>query len=301
MICQKCHSPYNEGDKFCQVCGATLEGNNEPKNETVEQTVQAQEPAVPQVQNNYQPPVNNGMNNNMNNNLNNMNGNMNMVNTQPMSNIPQEPKKNNTIVFILIGVIAILLAVVIFLVINNGSKDEKDPDNKVEIKEEKEEDKPTQEVVSSKYSKTEVNGYTFYLPEGYNAGFYESVVFYDDNMYVQGYVSNGSGVISTINKDAVKTNLEQFGITNVTYKDTKANNKNVVVFNGIYNGYALDVVYVEYSKTEYVAAEVYYTNGTNNDATKEVVYDILTKVEVDDSSYSSNANLRVPNLKLEVK
>ncbi|MBQ7104958.1 MAG: zinc ribbon domain-containing protein [Bacilli bacterium] len=316
MICQKCHSPYNEGDKFCQVCGATLEANNEPKNEgTVSPQTMApvqetnnqpmnnmNQPVgqvMPQNQTNYQQP----MNSNLNNMNNNMTGNMNMGNNQPMGNIPGEPKKNNAVVFILVGVIVILIAVVVFLVVSKGDdtadKDKKDDKEVVEKDDDK--DEPSKEVVSSQYNKTEVMGYTFYLPEGYNAGYYEDVVFYDDDMYVQGYVSSGAGMISTIDKDGTKANFEQLGITNITYTTLTENGKNMVVFTGNYNGYVVEIIYVEYTKTEFVAAEVYYVPGKDSSETKKDVYGIMARVEADDTSYSTTTNVRVPNLKLEVK
>ena len=50
MNCQKCNSPLNEGDKFCQVCGSIVE-NNAPavQPQPVETPVAPEQPVTPTV------------------------------------------------------------------------------------------------------------------------------------------------------------------------------------------------------------------------------------------------------------
>lgn len=270
MNCPKCNAPLNEGDKFCQTCGSVI-------NQTTLQP--EQQVTQPVIENNMQQPVNNVQ-----------------QQTMPVGNIPVEAKKNNTIVFILLCVIAVLLAGVIFLAVSSGSDDKEKEDKKDDktnvTEEEKKDDK---EVVASNYTKSNVNEYTFELPKGYSAGFYsENVVFYDDDMIdVEGYVSSINMAYSNIDKELTKANFISKGITNVSYTEKKANNKNLLIFSGEYQGYKMEIVYVEYSYTKLVGAEVYYKSSANVNSD---VYDILGRVVVDDSAFSSNTSIRVPGL-----
>ena len=336
MNCSKCHAPINEGDKFCQTCGSLVpqvtnaqqevqpEVNNEVTNiensnvEVVNTTPVNEQPVnnfnvEPVVENQ---PMNNQMNMTqpvgfntqqpvMNNNMP-----MNTFNQAPVMNtaMPQDPKKNNTVVFILMGVVLVLLAFVVFLLIGSG-KDDKEKENKNDdktpvVEENNNNDnndnnkvEDNNDVIASNYTKSNVNEYTFELPKGYSAGYYgNSVVFYDDEMTdVEGYLSSINGAYTTIDKEMTKANFQALGIENVTYLERKVNNKNMLIFEGSYQGYDVEVVYVEYSYTKIVAAEVYYKSyaSVNSD-----VYDILGRVVVDDSAFSSNSNIRVPNLQL---
>jgi uncharacterized Zn finger protein (UPF0148 family) len=274
MNCPKCNAPLNEGDKFCQTCGSVI-NQVAPQPEQQPQVVEnnMQQPMA-----NMAPPVNN------------------VQQVAPVGNIPTEPKKNNTIVYVLLGVIAVLLAGVIFLAVSSGSDDkekEDKKDDKTEVKEEEKKDED--EVIASNYTKSNVNEYTFELPKGYSAGFYsENVVFYDDDMIdVEGYVSSMNMAYSNIDKELTKANFTSMGITNVSYTEKKVNNKNLLVFSGEYQGYKMEIIYVEYSYTKLVGAEVYYKSSANVNSD---VYDILGRVVVDDSAFSSNTSIRVPGL-----
>lgn len=277
MNCPKCNAPLNEGDKFCQTCGSVI---NQATPQPEQQVTQ------PVIENNMQQPVPN-----MQQPVNNI-----QQQTMPVGNVPVEAKKNNTIVFILLGVIAVLLAGVIFLAVSSGSDDkekEDKKDDKTNVTEE--EKKDDEEVVASNYTKSNVNEYTFELPKGYSAGFYsENVVFYDDDMIdVEGYVSSMNMAYSNIDKELTKANFTSMGITNVSYTEKKVNNKNLLIFSGEYQGYKMEIVYVEYSYTKLVGAEVYYKSSANVNSD---VYDILGRVVVDDSAFSSNTSIRVPGL-----
>lgn len=287
MNCPKCNAPLNEGDKFCQTCGSVI---NQP-------TPQPEQPQV--VENNVQQPVQTPVvENNMQQPMPNMQQPMNNVQPQvaPVGNVPTEPKKNNTIVYVLLGVIAVLLAGVIFLAVSSGSDDKEKEDKKddKEIVEEKDDD-DDEEVVASNYTKSNVNEYTFELPKGYSAGYYsDNVIFYDDDMIdVEGYVSSMNMAYSNIDKELTKANFTSMGITNVSYTEKKVNNKNLLVFSGEYQGYKMEIIYVEYSYTKLVGAEVYYKSSANVNSD---VYDILGRVVVDDSAFSSNSSIRVPGL-----
>ena len=276
MNCPKCNAPLNEGDKFCQTCGSVIQPTIQPQEQPVAPTVV--ENNMQQPMTNMAPPVNN------------------VQQIAPVGNIPSEPKKNNTIVYVLLGVIAVLLAGVIFLAVSSGSDDkekEDKKDDKTEVKEEEKKDED--EVIASNYTKSNVNEYTFELPKGYSAGFYsENVVFYDDDMIdVEGYVSSMNMAYSNIDKELTKANFTSMGITNVSYTEKKVNNKNLLVFSGEYQGYKMEIIYIEYSYTKLVGAEVYYKSSANVNSD---VYDILGRVVVDDSAFSSNTSIRVPGL-----
>lgn len=276
MNCPKCNAPLNEGDKFCQTCGSVIQPTIQPQEQPVAPTVVENNMQQPMA--NMAPPVNN------------------VQQIAPVGNIPSEPKKNNTIVYVLLGVIAVLLAGVIFLAVSSGSDDkekEDKKDDKTEVKEEEKKDED--EVIASNYTKSNVNEYTFELPKGYSAGFYsENVVFYDDDMIdVEGYVSSMNMAYSNIDKELTKANFTSMGITNVSYTEKKVNNKNLLVFSGEYQGYKMEIIYIEYSYTKLVGAEVYYKSSANVNSD---VYDILGRVVVDDSAFSSNTSIRVPGL-----
>ncbi len=283
MNCPKCNAPLNEGDKFCQTCGSVI-------NQAAPQPVQPVE--TPVVENNMQQPVNT-----MQQPVPNMVPPVNNVQpVAPVGNVPAEPKKNNTIVYVLLGIIAVLLAGVIFLAVSSGSDDkekEDKKDDKTEVQEE--EKKDDDEVIASNYTKSNVNEYTFELPQGYSAGYYsDNVIFYDDDMIdVEGYVSSMNMAYSNIDKELTKANFTSMGITNVSYTEKKVNNKNLLVFSGEYQGYKMEIIYVEYSYTKLVGAEVYYKSSANVNSD---VYDILGRVVVDDSAFSSNSSIRVPGL-----
>ena len=276
MNCPKCNAPLNEGDKFCQTCGSVIQPTVQPQEQPVAPAVAENNMQQPMA--NMAPPVNN------------------VQPAAPVGNVPTEPKKNNTIVYVLLGVIAVLLAGVIFLAVSSGSDDkekEEKKDDKTEVKEEEKKDED--EVIASNYTKSNVNEYTFELPKGYSAGFYsENVVFYDDDMIdVEGYVSSMNMAYSNIDKELTKANFTSMGITNVSYTEKKVNNKNLLVFSGEYQGYKMEIIYVEYSYTKLVGAEVYYKSSANVNSD---VYDILGRVVVDDSAFSSNTSIRVPGL-----
>lgn len=129
MFCKKCGSPLNENDQFCIQCGA-------PVNDVANQNLEVMDNNVSQVSNSttnefvqgfnnqVQQPINNV--NNLNNNSfnqmpNNQNGWMNGYNSQPVYN---EPKKNNNMIYIIIGIaVAVVLFLGIILVSAFGKSD----------------------------------------------------------------------------------------------------------------------------------------------------------------------------------
>lgn len=305
MNCPKCNAPINEGDKFCQTCGSVI--SQEPK-------VEESKPVIAEQQNqpviNSNPMATNQTMNNMGDTQQPLNNNM--PGPQPMNynqtpmnqnqTKPLEPKKNNLVVYILAAIIIVLLAVVIFLALPSDKEEDKDNNNNNnnEVTEnnnkDDEEKDPEEDVIASNYTKSNVNEYTFELPEGYSAGYYNDyIVFYDENMTdVQGYVSSMSAVYSNVDKEITKANITASGIENVSYVEKKVNNKNMLIYSGEYQGYAVEIIYVEYSYTKVVAAEAYYTSTSTK--VKEEVYDIMTRVVVDDSAFSTTTNTRVPGL-----
>lgn len=293
MNCPKCNSPINDGDKFCQVCGNVI-NNPVPQEPAAVQPVAAtptvaEQPAL----NNMQQPTNQGMNYNPapTPSVQPMGGGMPMNNQ--MSPIPQEPKKNNTLVIILSGLIVILIAVVVFLLISQGDT-EKDDNGKSDPDTSTTE--PTKEpVVTTKYTETTVNGYKFKLPEGYQAELYNNqVMLYNDDMSFEANVLSMDGSYNSINKEGAKVNFTANGITNVTYEDKTVNNKKMTIFKGIYQGYQIEYVYIDYSLSKVLGAAIVYE--TEYETVRDDIYDILTQVEIVESSFSSNANSKLPAL-----
>lgn len=323
MNCPKCNSPLNEGDKFCQVCGSVI--NNEPQQTTenqvapeataekapevaVTETVteatpvetapaQPEAPAPVEAQPAVQPqpvvtpevpaapvqPVQQPMNLNQPNT---------MPAQQPMNPL-QEPKKNNTVVIALIGVIVLLLIVVVVLFATSGDDGKEEPKPNTPTTEDPA-DKPADEPVA-KYTTTTVGGYKFKLPEGYYAEEYEGeVVVYDENMNFEAYATAMDGVFDTLDKEGYKAYLTSSGLLNVTYTTKTVNGKNMLIYTADYQGYKVEYVYVKYTATKITGASVVYEY--KYDELKETVYDIISNMEVAESSFSSNAGTKLPKV-----
>lgn len=298
MNCPKCNSPINDGDKFCQVCGSVI--NHEPQPATnVENPVQEATPVVNEPVVNEQTMVNNMPNQDMNQPaMNNQPMNYNQqpmpnvqpMNTQPMNNnVPQESKKNNTVVIILVAVIVVLLAAVIYLFATSGSDDEKETPTTID----KPTTEPTTEPTTAKYTTTTVNGFKFQLPEGYSVELYEGeVVVYNENIDFEAYVDAFDGLYDNIDKEGTKASLTAYGYTNVTYKETTINNRKMLIYTVNYNGYTIEYIYVKYSSTKVTGATVIYNYDYDN--VKDTVYEIIAKMEVEDSVYSTTASVKLP-------
>lgn len=289
MNCPKCNSPINEGDKFCQVCGNVLDNQQPAVSQPQTTAAPPQTPVVneqPVVANIQQPMASPNVNYN----------NQPMNNAMPMNNqmnaIPQEPKKNNTVVMVLAAIIVILLAVVIYLFISSGNKEESAPEEKVTPTEPEKE-----EVVTVKYTETVVNGYKFQLPEGYHAELYEGeVMLYNNDMDFEAYVQSMDGNYDSINKETAKATFTSYGLTNVTYEEKTINNKKVLIFTGDYYGDKVEYIYIKYSLSKVVGAYVYYENANYK---KDELYDILAKVEIESSTYSSTAQNKLPKVDMK--
>jgi len=292
MNCPKCNSPINDGDKFCQVCGNVLQ-NNQPQQPTVAQTTvppiveQPAQPVQPQVEN-VQPVSSQPV-------MGPVPATSPMLNQQATANLP-EPKKNNSIVLILAAVIVLLIAVVIYLVV--APKDEKTTtEDKTSTNTEEKNEPEEEKVVAKNYTETTVNGYTFKLPEGYAVELYnDEVVLYNNDMDFEAYVDTIDGSYDTINKEGVKVNLTAAGMTNVKYEEKTINNRKILIYSANYSGYQVEYIYTNYSYNKIVGASVVYQYNYNT--VNEKIYDILTKVELKDSSFSSTTGSKLPNINI---
>ena len=301
MNCPKCNSPLNEGDKFCQVCGSVV--NNEPQQPAVEPAPAAPQPAVQEVAPvaeaqpapapQAQPVVNNMPQQPAPMQPTNYNQPNIMPSAQPMSPT-QPPKKNNTIVFVLIGIVAVLL-VLVFVLLGTGDKEEEKPAENTPQTEVKDEE--TVEPVA-KYTTTTVGGFKFKLPEGYYAELYEGeVVLYDEGMNFEAYVSAIDGNFDEIDKEGYKAYLTSCGLTNVTYSTKTVNGKNMLIFKADYSGYTVEYIYVKYNAAKITGASVVYEY--KYDELKDEIYDIITNIEVEESSFSSTTGSKLPEIDMK--
>ena len=321
MNCQKCNSPLNEGDKFCQVCGSIVE-NNAP-------TVQPQpieQPAVatpevapapvevaqptPEVVPTPAPVVDVPM---MVQPMNQpMPGPVPMGVQQPVAPMQTAPvaptaaqpaKKNNTIVIVLVVlIVGLIIALVVLLA--TGGKDEKNNggnnngnNGTVVEKEDDDDDKNTPPTPVDTTTKTIVNQYTFILPEGYYAAEEDdNVIIFDENDQLQASVETLDGLFEQISPSRVKTTLEGIGVTGVTANTITKNNKKIFVAGGTYKGARVEYIYVNHAPGKVVGSAAIYINY---DAHKDTLYDILTKITISENGYSNSTNLEKPGLTLQ--
>lgn len=293
MNCPKCNAPLNAGDKFCQTCGSVVPQET-PVSENPTQTAQ------PVVENQPVAPTP-------------MAGPQPVSNPLPSNNMGQPaPKKNNTLLFVFIGVIIVLIAVVIFLLLSPGDKKEKEDDkqaNNTQEEAEKKDDEEEQEeeetppedekdddIIASNDRESIVNEYTFKLPEGYKAAYEDGmVVVYNETGTVIANVEGCIDVIfTTLDKEGTRQSLSaMFGNTTVTYEAKTVNNKNMLVYSFMYDGSPTEAIYVEYAYNKVLCVAVVYAY---EDATvKNAIYDIVTSVVIDDDTFSSNTGLQIPN------
>lgn len=148
MFCKYCGSKMPENAKFCQNCG----GSNEPitgGNAPVNNQPVVNNPIPPQ-------PVNNPT-----------------MNNTPMTN--NTPKKNNTIlliVLIIIGICAIAVPIILTAV-NKGNDDEEIKENTNVNNEQKEEEKEPEVEYPTNTIEVQYSGYTFAIPKEYTYMEYE--------------------------------------------------------------------------------------------------------------------------------
>ncbi len=278
MNCPKCNAVLNEGDKFCPVCGATIDGgvvqNNQPVPEVATQT-----PPVSPVQ---QPVANQPM-------------------PQPVANqpapvggmTPQPTKKNNAIVFVLIAIIVVLVAAVAFLALNGNKEESTKTDDKTQTETGTTTPKP-EEIATSKYNETSLNGLKFKLPEGYGVEDYtlegeKAALLYGPNDNTMAVVAAYKNVsINNVNVENVKVTLKGNGFTNVEDATTTLNSKKAFYVTGSYSGYTVEYLYVAVSPTTVVYACIAYDefNPTNQNA----FHDIISNVTVESTSFSTTAN-----------
>mgnify|MGYP006387764691 FL=1 len=113
-------------------------------------------------------------------------------------------------------------------------------------------------------------------------------------MSFEAYPTAMDGVFDTIDKEGYKAYLTSSGMTNVSYTTKTVNAKNVLIFTADYQGYKVEYVYVKYSATKITGATVVYE--LNYEKVRDTVYDILTNMEVAESSFSLNAGTKLPKV-----
>lgn len=321
MNCQKCNSPLNEGDKFCQVCGSVVDNNTpaaQPQPQPVEEPAvvtpevapapvevaqpttevaptPAQQANVPMMNQPVQQPVQPPMP-----------GPVPMAQPMPaqpapMGAIPQEPaKKNNTIVIILGVLIAGLVIALAVLLLTGGKDDEtnggnnNNGNNGVTESGNNNSTPPTQVDTSTK---TIVKQYTFILPQGYNAAEEDgAVVIFDDNNQVQASVESINAMFSQVSPEKVKSNMEGIGVTGITSKNITKNGKEMLIFTGTYQTHKVEYIYINHAPGKILGSAAIYAAY---DTHKDTIYDILTKVTISENGYSNTAGFNKPGLTLE--
>ena len=277
MNCPKCNAVLNEGDKFCPVCGATIDGgvvqNNQPAPEAVMPTPPVN--PVPQPVNQPMPqPVAQG--------------------PAPVGGMgPQPVKKNNTIVYVLIAVIVVLVAVVAFLALNGNKEESTKTDDKEQTETGTTTPKP-EEVATSKYNETSLNGLKFKLPEGYGVEDYDlegtkAALLYSSNNGTVAIVAAYKNVsIDNVNLENAKVTLKGKGFTDVEDGTTTINGKKAVYITGVYSGLTAEYLYVAVSPTTVVYACIAYDEF--NSTTQNEFRDIISNVTVESTSFSSTTN-----------
>ena len=319
MNCQKCNSPLNEGDKFCQVCGSIVENNAPAVQPQPVETPAVVTPKVtpapvevaqltPEVVPTPAPVVDVPM----------MAQPMNqpmpgpMVAPQPVApmqpapvapNAVQPAKKNNTIVLVLVLLIVGLIIALIVLLATGGKDDNKNNGNDngnngtVVEKNDDDDDKNTPPTPVDTTSKTIVNQYTFILPEGYYAAEEDdTVIIFDENDQVQATVESLDALFTQVSPEKVKTNLEGLGVTGITTNNVKKNNKDLIIVGGTYQGARLEFIYVDHAPGKIVGSVAIYIDYNGH---KDTIYDILTKVTISENGYSNSTNFEKPGITLQ--
>lgn len=303
MNCPKCNSPLNDGDKFCQVCGSVVDNaapQQAPVVEATPEVVQAPQPMaqpapMPSPMPMGQPAP--------------MPGQVPMNNQMPMGAVPGGPaKKNNTIVIVLGVVIALLAILIVVLFVTGGKDDDKggndtgntNPgtsettgDNDKDDDDGKNEEPPKVDTST----KTVVGGFTITLPEGYNATMEDdTVIVFDDNNQVQATLQTMDAYLSQVSSTKVKSNMEGIGVTGITSRSYTKNGKQMLIFTGLYQGYTVEFIYANYESGKLIGSVAMYSMY---DTHKENIYDIITKVVVSSSGFTSTPNYPLPGLTLE--
>ena len=318
MNCQKCNSPLNEGDKFCQVCGSIVE-NNAPavQPQPVEEPAVATPEVAPAPVEVAQPtpevvptpvPVADApmMAQPMNQP---MPGPVPMAQPQPAApmqqapNAPAQPaKKNNTIVIVLVVLIVGLIIALVVLLATSGKDDNNNGGNNngnngtVE-KTDDDDDEETPPTPVDTSTKTIVKQYTFLLPEGYYAAEEDdSVIVFDENDQVQATVESMDALFSQVSAEKVKTNLEGLGVTGITTNTITKNNKKLLVVGGTYKGARLEFIYIEHAPGKIVGSVAIFIDYN---AHKDTIYDIFTKITIAENGYSNSTNFEKPGITLQ--
>lgn len=206
---------------------------------------------------------------------------------------PQSTKKNNAIVYVLIAVIVVLIAVVAFLVLNGNKEESPKTDDKEQTETGTTTPKP-EEVTTSKYSETSLNGLKLKLPDGYGVEDYtlegeKAVLLYgptDNTIAIIASYKNVS--IDNSNIENAKVALKGKGVTDVDGGTTTINGKKAIYFTGVYSNENIEYLFVASSSTTVIYACIIYDefNPTNQNAFR----DIISNVTVESTSFSTTAN-----------
>ncbi len=274
MNCPKCNSPLKEGDKFCQVCGSAIE------NSSPQQPVPSVEPAVQEPVTNPSPVVQQPV---VQPTINQP-----IPQQQPMGPIgitPQPEKKNNTIMYVLFAVIVVLVAVIIYLVVSGGKGDASTTTEETNNGKPKEE-----EVATANYTDMVVGKMRLKLLDGYQAEeYYEDVILYDKDDTTEVLLELYENYsLRNLDVEAAKLSLQTNGVTDVTYKKQKVNNKNMVIYNGTYEGIKIECFVIEIDANNLLMAEAHYLEYSSD--VENDILDMLTKVTVQETTYSTTAN-----------
>lgn len=251
MNCKNCGTSVSPNHKFCLNCGTPINSvepqaniENQNLNNTVEQStvnpvsvMPVEQPAVtqdlvmpvgqPQMNNMVQPQY--------------QQPNMNVLPQQPqvapMGTMPvAQPKKDNKLVFIIIGIVAVTAVIIaIMFFVLGGDSDEKEPvakedNNVVEKEPQKEEEKePTTSSLT-------VENFTYNYPETYESEKHDGYVsFISDAYYIELAVNEGVS-FSVLDAESAQTAVEGIGATVVSSQIKTINGNSYIVVRANYNG-----------------------------------------------------------------
>lgn len=206
-------------------------------------------------------------------------------------NAPAAPAKekkpvNKKLIFILLGVLVVAaIGVVLFVFVFGKSAEE--PAAASSGSGNTSSGTTSNLTPVSKSNTMTLNGYTFNVPSGWKIDTSNGdVTIYDEEETVIIQLCNRTGLVSSLEEEAVKAYLDNNGYSNVTYTKSSMNNKDAVVITAIQNSETfLYEFYYLADDPNIVGAAVVYKNSEANSKNKNTVKQIVEKL-----SYESLSN-----------
>lgn len=270
MYCKKCGFMLKEGDRFCTNCGednSNIINNNSINNQNNDEVVVAPINVIPDNdkvevapvnvnqnivndQNNFnQGTIQNNMpymNNNQNNNMpymnNNQNNNMSYMNNNQYQ--PNNNKKDNTALYIILGVVAILIVIglVISIVFKQASNEEQDDINNDSLNNSENINNDNNSNYNNSYNNSSTltntrvetfSNYKFDVPTDYQTNIENDMLYiYDSSKSWYGFIQvlELDYDIAKTHFSTIKTTLEEEGMKVVNHSTKYYDGKEYVIF-----------------------------------------------------------------------